>query len=170
MSSLQRPERNHTVGLTDVAGWDCSTDGLVFRADRGPLPPEFSMTYAASSRHCLTTSTLGTMSAQADPIEVLRDDFRHRLEFFYARLKLAPPYHSVEKAITHLTVLLKDVSPEERARISTDPTRQWSLYRRAMVESGLNEKHRGIVAGLIRSKQTTDLPTEYEPFLDAFTS
>ena len=66
--------------------------------------------------------------------------------------------------------MLQGVSPEECEQISTDPTRLWSLYRRAMVESGLNQKHRGIVTGLIRSKQITDLPQEYEAFLDTFLS
>ncbi len=134
------------------------------------MPPAGSLTYAASTRQLISASAHGPMNAQADPIQPLRDDFRRRLEFFYSRLKLAPPYHSVERAITHFAALLQGVSPEECEQISTDPTRLWSLYRRAMVESGLNQKHRGIVAGLIRSKQITDLPQEYEAFLDAFLS
>ena len=105
-----------------------------------------------------------------DAIQVLRDDFRSRLEVFYARLKLAPPYHSVEKAIVHLTASLNALAPEERQRVAADPSRQWALYRQAFVESGLNQKHRGIIAGLIRSRQTSDLTSEYEPFLDAFRS
>ena len=105
-----------------------------------------------------------------DAIQVLRDDFRSRLEVFYARLKLAPPYHSVEKAIVHLTAALNALAPEERQRIAADPSRQWALYRQAFVESGLNQKHRGIIAGLIRSRQTGDLASEYEHFLDAFRS
>ena len=32
-------------------------------------------------------------------IDSLKDEFRHHLETFYAQLKLAPPYESVEKAI-----------------------------------------------------------------------
>ncbi len=52
-----------------------------------------------------------------DAIQVLRDDFRSRLEVFYARLKLAPPYHSVEKAIVHLTASLNALAPEERQRV-----------------------------------------------------
>ncbi len=169
MTFLNDPEPDRGAWLNDAAGRHCITDGLVFRADRGPLPPARSMTYAASARPRPRRSGLRTMSTQADPIQVLRDDFRHRLEFFYACLKLAPPYHTVEKAITHLTALLNGLSPEEREGIRADPSRQWSLYRRAVVESGLNQKHRGIVAGLIRSKQVADLPTEYAPFLDAFT-
>ena len=105
-----------------------------------------------------------------DAIQVLRDDFRSRLDVFYGRLKLAPPYHSVEKAIVHLTVALKVLAPEERQRIAADPSRQWALYRRAFVESGLNRKHRGIIAELVRSRQTGDLTSEYDHFLDAFRS
>jgi len=105
-----------------------------------------------------------------DAIQVLRDDFRSRLDVFYGRLKLAPPYHSVEKAIVHLIVALKVLAPEERQRIAADPSRQWALYRQAFVESGLNQKHRGIIAELVRSRQTGDLTSEYDHFLDAFRS
>ncbi|HKW85700.1 MAG TPA: hypothetical protein VJM82_01375 [Nitrospiraceae bacterium] len=108
--------------------------------------------------------------AEPDAIQVLRDNFRGHLEVFYARLKLAPPYHSVEKAIVHLTATLNVLTPEDRQRIAADPSRQWALYRQAFVESGLSQKHRGIIAGLIRSRQTGDLSSEYEPFLDAFRS
>lgn len=103
-----------------------------------------------------------------DAVKVLRDDFRNRLKVFYARLKLAPPYHSVEKAIVHLTTALNALTPEERQRVATDPSRQWALYRQAFVESGLNQKHRGIIAGLARAQQATDLPDGYEHFLNAF--
>jgi hypothetical protein len=98
----------------------------------------------------------------------LRDDFRHQLEVFYAALKLAPPYHSVEKAITTLTTALKIMSPEERAGLADDPALRWEQYAKAFVESGLHLKHRGIIAGLVRSKQITDLPPEHEHFVDAY--
>ncbi|WP_447975178.1 hypothetical protein [Nitrospira sp. Kam-Ns4a] len=105
-----------------------------------------------------------------DPIHALRDDFRRCLETFYASLKLAPPYHSVEQAIAHLTSALKALEPAERERVAADPARRWELYRRAFIESGLSQKHRGIIAGLVRSRQTGDLPPDYQPFLDAFVS
>ncbi len=105
-----------------------------------------------------------------DPqIQILRDEFRHHLEVFYAGLKLAPPYHSVEKAIAHLTSALKALTPEERAKIAEDQTLRWARYRAAFVESGLVLKHRGIIAGLIRSGKV-GLPGEYRPLLDSFLS
>ena len=107
---------------------------------------------------------------EPDDIRCLRDDFRRHLEIFYARLKLAPPYQSVEKAIAHFTASLKAMAPDERKRIRTDPDRRWAQYRTAFVESGLHLKHRGIIAGLARSKQGLDLPAEYHRFLDAFIS
>ena len=105
-----------------------------------------------------------------DAIQALRDDFRSRLDVFYSRLKLAPPYHSVEKAIVHLTAALKALPPEERQRIAADPSRQWAIYRQAFVESGLHQKHRGIIGELIRSRQTGSLTSDYNHFLDAFRS
>lgn len=105
-----------------------------------------------------------------DPqIQAIRNEFRRHLEVFYAKLKLAPPYHSVEKAIAHLTATLKALPPEERAKIAMDPSLQWAQYRAAFVESGLNQKHRGIIAGLVRSGDV-DLPGEYKPLLDSFLS
>jgi hypothetical protein len=104
-----------------------------------------------------------------DQIKALAEDFRRHLEVFYARLKLAPPYDSVEKAIKSLTTAVAEMSAEERMRIMADPILTWSQYRRAFVDSGLSLKHRGIILGLIRSHQTAELPTEYTAFLDAYT-
>lgn len=108
--------------------------------------------------------------ALLDPLHTLREEFRRHLEVFYARLKLAPPYHSVEKAIVQLTAALKAMTPEERARLAGDSAGRWDQYRKAFVESGLNQKHRGIIAGLVKSGQTGDLPKEYDHFLSLFTS
>lgn len=92
------------------------------------------------------------------------------MEVFYARLKLAPPYHSVEKAVAQLTATLKAMTPEERASLAADSAGRWDHYRKAFAESGLNQKHRGIIAGLAKSGQTGDLPKEYDQFLLLFTS
>ncbi len=108
--------------------------------------------------------------ASPDPIQMLREEFRQHLETFYARLKLAPPYHSVEKAIVQLTTALKAHTPEEQTRLVSDAAGRWAAYRKAFADSGLNQKHRGIIAGLIKSGQTGDLPEEYEHFLSAFRS
>ncbi len=111
---------------------------------------------------------MGASHSHADAVQFLNDEFRRHLETFYARLKLTPPYHSVEKAVMHLTATLNAMAPEERERIAADPALKWQQYRAAFVESGLHLKHHGIISGLIRSQQAADLPREYQPFLDAF--
>ena len=92
------------------------------------------------------------------------------METFYARLKLTPPYHSIENAIMHLTTVLKAMEPEGRERITADPALKWPQYRAAFVESGPRLEHRGIVAGLDRSPLAAELPAERKHFLDAFLS
>jgi hypothetical protein len=104
----------------------------------------------------------------ADPTQILCDEFRHHLESFYARLKLAPPYHSIEKAIAHLNSRLKNLEPGERERIAADGPMRWAEFTRAFVESGLNQKHRGIIAGLAGSPLVTILPEEYRHFIETF--
>ena len=102
-----------------------------------------------------------------DPLPLLRDEFRRHLEVFYAGLQLAPPYHSVEKAIAHLVQTLNTMVLAERAALADDQAQKWALFRQAFVESGLNQKHRGIIAGLARSRSTLNLPPEYDHFLNA---
>ena len=105
-----------------------------------------------------------------DPVQALRDDFRRHLELFYAGLKLAPPYNSVEKAVATLTSNLKAMALEDRAGVADDPRRRWLEYRKAFVESELHRKHHGIVVGLIRSRQTAELPPQYSAWLEVYTS
>lgn len=105
---------------------------------------------------------------QDEGINALRQAFRRHVEGFYARLQLAPPYHSVEQALTRLTSTLMAMNPEERTRLAGDPARQWVLFGRVFVEAGLARKHRGIIQGLVRSGQTGHLPPEYTHFLDAY--
>ena len=109
-------------------------------------------------------------SGATDPIKTLTEEFRRHLEIFYARLKLAPPYDSVEKAIKSLKAAVAAMPAEERMRVMADPTLAWTQYRQAFVDSGLSLKHRGIILGLIRSNQTTELPIEYAGFLETYTS
>lgn len=112
--------------------------------------------------------------ASKDPREEaareLRRDFRERLAFLYARLQLAPPYHTVELAVALLAAKVKAGPAEESRRLLEDPSRRWTLYRESFVEAGLNQKHRGIIAGLIRSGRTGDVPHEYETLLDTYLS
>ena len=113
---------------------------------------------------------MSKISGSTDPIKMLGEEFRRHLEVFYARLKLAPPYDSVEKAIKSLTTTVASMPFEERVRILDDPTLTWIQYRQAFVDSGLALKHRGIILGLIRSHQTSELPAEYAAFLYAYTT
>jgi hypothetical protein len=100
----------------------------------------------------------------------LREEFRHHLETFYAQLKLAPPYESVEKAVRSLTTSVHALPPLERARLATDATARWQHFRQAFESSGLNKKHRGIIAGLARNRSDLNLPVEYDQFLSLYLS
>lgn len=102
------------------------------------------------------------------PVESLREEFRGHLEVFYSRLKLAAPYDSVEKALGTLTATLKTLPPDDLQCLAMDPTRQWTYFRQAFVESGLSQKHRGIIAGLARSGAPVDLPPEFNHLLDLY--
>ena len=103
-----------------------------------------------------------------DYTSALREEFRHHLETFYAQLKLAPPYESVEKAIRSLTTSIHALPPSERARLVTDATARWQHFRQAFESSGLSKKHRGINAGLARNRSGLNLPTEYDQFLNLY--
>ncbi len=105
-----------------------------------------------------------------DQLQVLKDEFRAHLETFYARLKLAPPYESVEKAIRVLTTTVHALPKAEQARLTSDRAARWEQFRFAFHTSGLAKKHRGIIAGLARNRSVLDLPAEYDHFLTLFTS
>ena len=104
----------------------------------------------------------------SEPSQILREEFRRHLESFYTRLKLAPPYESVEKAIRTLTTTVHALPKDEQARIVADPLLQWQQFRDAFERSGLVKKHRGIIAGLVRDRSTLNLPVEYDHFLSLF--
>ena len=116
----------------------------------------------------------GTMSKPTDTAThhtlALREEFRHHLETFYAQLKLAPPYESVENAIRSLTTSVHALPPLERSRLATDATARWQQFRQAFESSGLSKKHRGIIAGLARNRASLNLPTEYDQFLNLYLS
>jgi hypothetical protein len=109
-------------------------------------------------------------SPTTDPTSALREEFRHHLETFYAQLKLAPPYESVEKALRSLTTSVHALPPLERALLATDATARWQHFRQAFEASGLNKKHRGIIAGLARNRSSLNLPAEYDVFLSLYLS
>lgn len=111
-----------------------------------------------------------TDPTQPDPIHVLKDEFRRHLNTFYSRLKLAPPYESVEKALRALTTAVHALPKEEQLRIIADSAARWEQFVRAFHTSGLAKKHRGIIAGLARHRSALDLPAEYDHFLNLFTT
>lgn len=108
------------------------------------------------------------MGTDQSLLEELRRDFRGHLERFYAQLKLAPPYHHVERALAELTAGITRTGEDRRGELLTDTTRRWALYREAFVASGLPQKHRGIIIGLIQSGRTGELPPEYDSFLSTY--
>src|SRR5581483_29500 len=101
-------------------------------------------------------------------IDRLKTDFRRHLATFYAALKLAPPYHSVEKAIAQLATELSALDDAGRARLAQNTAAQWDMFARAFTESGLHQKHRGPISHLLRSGQAGHLAPEYEHFLNAY--
>jgi hypothetical protein len=104
----------------------------------------------------------------SDPIQLLKEELRRHLETFYARLNLAPPYESVEKAIRTLTTIVHALPHDEQVKIVADPSLQWQHFREAFETSGLVKKHRGIITGLVRNRTSVNLPVEYDHFLDLF--
>jgi hypothetical protein len=104
----------------------------------------------------------------SDPIDQLREEFRTHLETFYARLKLAPPYESVEQAIRALTTAVRALPKPEQSRIAADSSLRWQYFCHAFQSSGLSKKHRGIIAGLACNRASLDLPPEYDQFLNLF--
>ncbi|MDR4471762.1 MAG: hypothetical protein R3B11_03960 [Nitrospira sp.] len=103
-----------------------------------------------------------------EAIESLRQEFRGHLAVFYSRLKLAAPYDSVEKALGSLTHTLKSLPSEELHRLASDRSQRWTHFRAAFVDSGLQLKHRGIIAGLAQSGTPLDLPEEFDHLLSLY--
>lgn len=108
------------------------------------------------------------MSSVPDPSQPLAEEFRRHLDTFYTRIKLAPPYDSVEKAVRVLIATVRALPEEERCRVLADPVARWELFRSAFEQSGLAKKHRGIIAGLARNRASLDLPADYDHFLNLF--
>jgi hypothetical protein len=121
-----------------------------------------------TSRIILLVIMSESTAPNPDHIQALREEFRHHLELFYAQLKLAPPYESVEKAIRSLTTSVHALTPSERARLTTDATVRWQHFRQAFESSGLSKKHRGIIAALARNRSGLNLPAEYDQFLNLY--
>jgi hypothetical protein len=104
----------------------------------------------------------------SDPAQMLKEEFRRHLETFYARLNLASPYESVEKAVRTLTTIVHALPQDEQVKIVADPALQWQQFRKAFEASGLAKKHRGIITGLVRDRSAVNLPVEYDHFVNFF--
>ena len=100
----------------------------------------------------------------------LLSEFRENLEAFYAALKLAPPYDSVEKTIRCLSDLFKSRTAEEQAQVLGDKALKRQLHVQAVVDSGLHKKHRGIIAGLARTDAIDQFPESVRYLLEPFRS
>ena len=109
------------------------------------------------------------MTQQHD-CQTLLDEFRHNLETFYAALKLAPPYDSVEKTIGCLSALFKTKTAEEQAQLLGNDSSRWKLHIQAFIDSGLHKKHRGIITGLVRTDDLVQFPDSVRYLLEPFRS
>lgn len=79
----------------------------------------------------------------------IEDDFRDRIALFYRSLRVTPPYHTVEKAALALREALASLQDSALQGLQADDAARTLLYVRMIKESGLAQKHRGIIAGLL---------------------
>lgn len=105
----------------------------------------------------------------SDPIDTLKQEYRSHLERFYACLNLAPPYHSIEKAVQHLSNTLRTKPETFRQTLLEDPQQKWSLFEEIFQASGLSRKHRGIIIQLAQAHSFTSSDEESFRFLRVFT-
>ena len=95
-------------------------------------------------------------------------ELREHLETFYSSLGLAPPYHSIEKALTTFGSEFKSKTAQDQQHIHLDEPLKQYMYLHAFIESGLCKKHRGIIAGLLKSSTPPTLGKEYQYLLALF--
>jgi len=105
----------------------------------------------------------------ADAIQNLRQEFRTQLEAFYTHLNLAPPYHSIEKAIQHLANTLRTKPETFQQALLHDPHEKWALFEKIFEASGLSRKHRGIITQLAQTPSFASSEVESLRFLRIFT-
>lgn len=104
-----------------------------------------------------------------DPIQSLRQEFRTQLEAFYTHLNLAPPYHSIEKAIQHLANTLRTKSKTFQQALLQDSEEKWAFFEKIFEASGLSHKHRGIITQLAKNPSFASSGEESLQFLRIFT-
>ena len=98
-------------------------------------------------------------------IHALREEFRTHLENLYSHLHLAPPYHSIEKAIQLLGNALRTKSEHFPEMLTKDSRLKWDFFREIFVSSGLNRKHRGIIEAFLKTQIPGVLSQESLQFL-----
>jgi len=95
-------------------------------------------------------------------------EFRHHLEAFYGCLHLAPPYHSIEKALGRFASALKAKFQDEQEHLNIHHSLKQRLYHQAFIESGLSKKHRGIIIGLLQQANPPMIPDEFRYLLTEY--
>jgi len=104
-----------------------------------------------------------------EPVQTLREEYRVHLQTFYAHLNLAPPYHSIEKAVQHLSNTLRTKPDSFLQALLKDPEKKWPLYEKIFEASGLSQKHRGIIKQLALTSALSTSKDESLRFLRVFT-
>jgi len=107
--------------------------------------------------------------ATTDPIQSLRQEFRMHLEAFYTQLNLAPPYHSIEKALQYLANTLRTKPETFQQGLLHNPHEKWVFFEKIFEVSGLSRKHRGIITQLAHTPAFTSSKIESLRFLRIFT-
>ena len=111
---------------------------------------------------------MASPSVSATEIRVsLEAVFRERIAIFYRALQVTPPYHSVEKAILALRDVMSALDLPALQGLRADEASLGALFAQIVRDSGLAQKHRGIIQGLLRNPQT-QLPQECRSFADAY--
>ena len=95
--------------------------------------------------------------------------FRERIAIFYRALQITPPYHSVEKAILALRDVMSSFELPALQGLAADEASLAALFTRIVRDSGLAQKHRGIIQGILRNSEV-QLPQECQSFADAYRS
>jgi len=103
-----------------------------------------------------------------DSIYRLRQEFRGHLGEFYTHLNLAPPYHSIEKAVQHLSNTLRTKPEEFRQELLHDASKKWAVFQEIFLASGLQKKHRGIIQHLALASSYSVASSESLRFLRNF--
>lgn len=93
-------------------------------------------------------------------VQSIREEFRTHLETLYSHLHLAPPYHSIEKAIQLLANTLRTKPPHFHNSLKTDANFKWNFFREIYLSSGLNRKHRGIISNFMKSQSSRNMPDD----------